>query len=120
MACLWGLFGPLVGVATLSNPPSPVGVLAGMIAGLIVLVPLGVILGLVGGRPGLTLFGGVGGAGLGAVTGMLVDPAGAPYAASMALIGGAVAGSTLHLVSKTLWLARTILRTSSRSLLHMR
>lgn len=117
MACLWGLFGLLVGVATLARPFSAVGVLAGMIAGMIVLVPLGVILGLAGGRPGPTLFGGVSGAGLGAVTGMLASPDGAAHTASVALIGGAVAGATLPLASSgALSLVRTSMLTAARFL----
>src|SRR5690349_15325118 len=99
MSCLWGFFGLLVGIAVLSGTPSAVSVLSGMLGGLVVLVPFGVILGLIGGQPGPTLFGGISGAGLGAVTGMLVSPAGAVHVASIALIGGAVAGATLHLTS---------------------
>jgi hypothetical protein len=115
MACLWGLFGVLVGVATLSRPLNAAGVIAGMVAGLIILVPLGVLLGLAGGRPGLTLVGGVGGTGLGAVTGLLAGAPDAPHLASMGLISGAVTGATLHLVFWTLSLVRTPLWTAYSS-----
>jgi hypothetical protein len=99
MACLWGLFGLVVGVATLPGAPNVVGVVAGMVAGLLVLLPFGVSLGLLGGEPGPTLFGGVSGAGLGVVTGLLSATGGTAHVASVALLGGAAAGATLHLAS---------------------
>jgi hypothetical protein len=115
MASLWGLFGTLVGLATLGGEPNAIGVLSAVLAGVIVLVPFGVVLGLAGGRPEPTLVGGVGGAGLGAVAGFLAGTDGVVQVASVAGIGGAVAGSTLHLASSwvlSLTRAATVVRRS--------
>jgi hypothetical protein len=109
MTLLWAFFGVGVGIATMSPGGGVISVSAGVIAGLIVLTPLGVLLGLMGGQAPLALLGGVCGAGLGGLLGMVTARAGALYIASIGLIGGALAGATLStFLSWALFLSRLL------------
>jgi hypothetical protein len=99
MACLWGLFGVLVGLASLPAGADPLRVVSGILAGVLVLIPVGLFFGLFGGQPRATLFGGVSGALLGVVVGVLNNPVGAARLTAVALIAGALCGATLHLAA---------------------
>jgi hypothetical protein len=109
MALLWALFGVVVGVATVPPGWGLIPVVAGVIAGPLVLTPLGVLLGLTGGHAWLALLGGVCGAALGGLLGLVVARGGALYVGSVGLIGGALAGATLSMtVSWAHFLARLL------------
>jgi hypothetical protein len=96
MACLWANFGVIVGLATAPPHSDAIGALAGVVAGLIVLVPLGAFLGALGGHLSLAAWGGVCGTGMGVGTAALAGSA-AMRVAPVTLIAGAAAGATLPL-----------------------
>ena len=102
MACTWCLFGVVVGIITLPPGHDFVATIAGMLAGTIVLVPLGLVLGLVGGQPSLTLWGGVTGAGVSALLGVAIQNVDLARLAPLALIGGAIAGATLPMATSSI------------------
>jgi hypothetical protein len=109
MALVWAFFGALVGVGVLPPEHGAIGIISGILAGLIVLTPLGVILALLGGQAPLALLGGVCGAGLSGLLSLFAPRAGTLYPASVGLIGGALAGATLSLVaSRALFLVRRL------------
>jgi hypothetical protein len=58
MLGVWGLIGSAVGVLT-AQTPGPVGIVAGIIAGMIVFTPIGAVLTLAGARARDSLFGAV-------------------------------------------------------------
>ena len=66
MLVVWGAIGVAVGVLT-TQTPGPIGIVAGIIAGMIVITPLGPLLTLMGGRARESM--------LGAVLGVVVVPA---------------------------------------------
>jgi hypothetical protein len=109
MAGAWALLGALIGFQTLPLAADVVRAISGVVAGVIILVPLGVFLGLAGGRPGPTLFGGAAGGALGIAASWLAGTGSSAPVVGVALLGGALAGATLHLVSAWLvFLVRTI------------
>src|SRR5438309_7502850 len=73
MAVLWLAFGILVGVCTTPSGLGWVGPVAGAIAGMIVLAPVGMILGLVGARRTETVAFGAFGLCLGAIAGLVLS-----------------------------------------------
>jgi hypothetical protein len=91
-AFVWTGFGLVVGV--LIAPPGPIGAVAGCIAGMIVLTPLGVLLGLIGGRWKETLLCGLVGFVLGTTGGAWGDAARTGYFAAAGLVYGGVVGAT--------------------------
>ena len=66
MLVVWGAIGMAVGVLT-AQTPGPIGIVAGIIAGVIVITPLGALLTLIGGRARESL--------IGAALGVLLVPA---------------------------------------------
>ena len=94
MTLLWALLGAVIGVATAPPHGGLIGVLAFIIAGVIVMPPLGVVLGLIGGEVRPTLGGALVGAGVGALVGMLAAPGSTAFVASVGLIGGGMVGAT--------------------------
>jgi hypothetical protein len=108
MVGAWGLFGILIGVSTLPPGADVVRTVSGVVAGVIILVPLGLVFGLAGGQPGPTLVGGIAGGGLATVANWLAGAGSTSPVVGIALLGGAMAGATLHLVSAwLLFLVRT-------------
>src|SRR6516162_5904221 len=71
LSLLWLGIGAFVGPASMPPDGGAVGVVSGLIAGLMVMAPLGVALGLMGARWKETLCGGVWGLVLGAAAGWL-------------------------------------------------
>jgi hypothetical protein len=97
MTLLWLGLGFLVGA--LSAPPERgiVAILAGAIAGMIVLPLIGAVLGFLGGKWRETLVGGVAGLMLGTLAGLFAggNPSDVRAFANMALVSGALVGATL-------------------------
>jgi hypothetical protein len=91
----WALLGAIVGAGALGPAPGWVGVAAGMVAGVLVLPPIGGVLGLIGARAGESLLGSMGGWGLGLLAGSLHGQVWMPGA--LGLITGAFLGATLPL-----------------------
>ena len=91
-ALIWCGFGIVVGIC-ISPEPTVIGMIAGSIAGMIVLTPLGAILGMMGGRPFEVLS--VGGVGLtvGSALGMVQGGDWRQWSA-MGLIMGGLVGAT--------------------------
>jgi hypothetical protein len=95
MLVVWGLIGSAVGLLTTPASGS-VGVVAGIIAGLVVLTPVGVMLTLAGGRARDSL----GGAGLGLAlafgsVGLGAGPAVPVAVVPFGLLAGALVGATV-------------------------
>lgn len=106
MALLWSLLGAGIGASTAPSSDL-IGLVSGILAGLIVLVPMGALLGLIGGRVKPVLVGVLCGAGVGALIGLL-DGAPIPSAfVQVGLIGGGLAGAT---TSALVWWARFVAR----------
>jgi hypothetical protein len=88
MTLLWLAFGILVGTGT--TPPSEgwIGSIAGALAGIIVLAPVGMVLGLCGARRTESMAGGAGGLCLGALAGLVVSGEAGPLAWTGLIFGG--------------------------------
>jgi hypothetical protein len=94
MTLLWLAVGVQVGILTLPER-SVVGVVAGMMAGMIVMPPFGAVLGLLGGYWKDALAGAVCGLGMGLGGGcLLVTADGLPQAAAIGLVAGGLIGAT--------------------------
>lgn len=88
----WFVLGIGAGVCLVPEP-TVIGVIAGLLAGVIILTPVGVLMGLIGGRVSETLAGG----GLGLAGGAVIALAqGGPMGQTIAtgLISGGLAGAT--------------------------
>ena len=92
MTLLWASFGLFVGI-DIAPPSGLIGFASCILAGLIVLTPIGPVLGLLGGRAKATLVGGLVGTLLGLLAGGFT-PAGISHLASTGLIFGGLAGAT--------------------------
>ena len=95
MLVVWGLIGSAVGVLT-AQAPGPIGIIAGLIAGVIVLTPVGAVLTLTGGRARDSLVG----AGVGLVLAFVLAGFGAAPVGSVAVVpfgilAGALIGATV-------------------------
>src|SRR5260370_2683951 len=93
MTLLWVLLGAAVGGITASHR-NVLGVVSGVLAGVILLLPLGAALGLIGARVKLCLIGALGGAVMGAFTGMLASALSVPAVTGVGLLGGGLAGGS--------------------------
>jgi hypothetical protein len=94
MLVVWGAIGAAVGVLT-AQTPGPIGIVAGIIAGLIVITPLGALLTLIGGRARESLLGAALGVVLVPALARLVAlPVTAVSLAPFGLILGALVGAT--------------------------
>jgi hypothetical protein len=94
MAVLWGVLGAVVGAGSNSVGVGAIAVISAMIAGTLVLSPLGVGLALIGGRPQESLFGGLGGWSVGALAGAITGVVSPLAQASFTLLVGALFGAT--------------------------
>jgi hypothetical protein len=94
MTLLWLGFGAVVG--TLTAPPEGgiVRVIAGTVAGMIVLPFMGAFLGMIGGKWRETFWGGVAGLLLGAIVGIATGQTAWLHIANVGLIGGGLVGAT--------------------------
>jgi hypothetical protein len=92
MTLLGSVFGAMVGI--LLAPPGPIGLVAGGLAGLVVLMPLGMVLGMAGGRWQEMLWCGAIGLALGILAGAVGDPARIRLFAAIGLVYGAIVGAT--------------------------
>ena len=94
MSLLWAAFGVLVGVGTTPAGEGWIGPVAGAIAGVIVLAPIGMILGLFGARRVETSACAAGGLCVGGIAGLATsgDPI---FLASSGLIFGGLLGATV-------------------------
>jgi hypothetical protein len=91
---VWAALGLSVGIS--QRPPGgAVAVLAGALAGLIVLTPLGLVCGLLGARPGTTAVGAFSGAALMALAAVASGIGQAGQGAALGLILGAIVGATV-------------------------
>jgi hypothetical protein len=91
-ALVWCGFGVVAGVS-IAPELTPIGLVAGVIAGVVVLTPIGVVMGLIGGRWMEMLVGGAVGTAAGVVAALLQSTAlGQPVA--LGLISGGLVGST--------------------------
>lgn len=89
---VWCAFGIVVGLFT-APEPTPIGVTAGLLAGLIVLAPVGVVAGLIGGRWLDMLIGGSLGA-IGGIVAALVQGSAWGEPITLGLISGGLIGAT--------------------------
>ena len=94
MAGVWLLFGVVVGAGSQPTEGGMLGVVAGIIAGVLVLPWLGVVLGLMGGRARETLLGGLPALLVGAAAGLAVGQADVVRWAGACLVFGGLAGAT--------------------------
>jgi len=90
---VWTAFGVLTGLLVIP-PTSLIALVSGVLAGTIVLCPLGLLLGLLGGEVKLSLAGGLAGAALGAFTALTLAPSGLTHVISVGLLSGGLAGAT--------------------------
>jgi hypothetical protein len=88
-----------------------IALVAGAIAGMLVLPPLGALLALVGGRPDEALAGGVSGLALGTAAGALGPGVAAGLAVGAGLLTGALVGTTFPLLVR---LTRRVARAAGR------
>lgn len=95
MSLLWLGFAVTVGPSTAPAEHGVIGLVAGALAGLIILVPVGVLLGLLGAGWKQTLCGALGGLLLGAAIGFLGGHTDAVRRAGTGLLTGALVGATL-------------------------
>ena len=95
MSLVWLGFAAFVGPASMPPGGGAVGLVSGLIAGVIVLAPLGAALGLIGGGWKATLCGGAVGLAAGAAAGWLGGEASVLTRAATGLIAGGIAGATL-------------------------
>jgi len=102
MALLWLGFGVFIGAAPHLARPSVIGVVAGLLAGVIVLTPMGVILGLIGGLWKETLAGGALGLLFGLGVGLVAGQGDLLRQANLFVIMGGLAGATLPAMLRTL------------------
>ena len=93
LAVLWLAFGVVVGACTTPAGGGWVCLVAGAIAGIIVLTPVGMVLSLIGARPRETMVCGLGGLALGALAGMAGSAEVGP-AAAFGLVFGGMVGAT--------------------------
>jgi hypothetical protein len=103
MTLMWLGFALAAGALAMPPGGGAVAVIAGMLAGTIVLVPLGVVLGLVGGRWKETLVGGVGGLLLGLLTALLGGQAAILSQGATGLVAGGLVGATLPGLLRRAW-----------------
>jgi hypothetical protein len=106
MVLLWTALGCAVGGMTIPTR-NLVGIVSGVLAGVILLAPVGAVLGLVGARARLVLIGALCGCVLGTLTGVLAASANLSGAVSVGMLGGAWAGAS---VSALLWWAQFLVR----------
>lgn len=95
MVVVWGVIGSAVGVLT-AQTPGPIGIIAGVIAGVIVLAPVGAVLALAGGRARDSLIGA--GAGLAlayGLAGLGAAPSTPVSVVPFGILAGALIGATV-------------------------
>lgn len=95
MALLWLAIGCFVGIGTAPRLTDVIGVISGIIAGTIVLVPVGVLQGLMGGRARTSVWGGTAGVLIGSLTAWIGGTGTWHTTASVGLLGGAMIGATI-------------------------
>jgi hypothetical protein len=95
MAALWTLFGIVVGSALM--PGDAIGLLAGAIAGALVLSGMGLLLGLLGGRVAESFVGGLAGALVALISGVLAGGKIDVFTLDLCLIIGGVMGANAAL-----------------------
>jgi hypothetical protein len=94
MVLVWLLFGVLMGVGTQPAEAGIISLIAGAIAGVLLLPWLGIVLGLMGGRARETLIGGLWGLLVGAVAAVAFGNEGVLHKASAGLVAGGLTGAT--------------------------
>lgn len=94
MSLLWLVFGVIVGAGTALPDGDAVRIVAGIIAGMIILPVIGAFLGLIGGRWRETLVGGIAGFLLAGSIGLATAQANLFPLANVGLVGGAIVGGT--------------------------
>jgi hypothetical protein len=98
MMLLWAFFGTCIGAGCGPSDAGMVGIIAGMIAGVIIMPWLGLVLGLLGAEVRCTLIGGVQGTIVGLLAGVACGVTPIAYVVHSGLIGGALAGGTVPFV----------------------
>jgi hypothetical protein len=114
MMFLWTLFGMFIGAGSGVEASGFAEVLAGIIAGALVMPWPGLCVGLLGGEVQPTLLGGVTGAIVGMFTAILCPVAPILPVAQVGLIGGALAGATVPMFMGQLRWQGKVLRTVLR------
>jgi hypothetical protein len=94
MALVWLTFGVVVGAGVAQPGNGALGLVAGIVAGVSVLLPVGLVLGLTGGRATETLIGGAAGQLSGFAASALGGWGNPTLMATAGLIYGALAGAT--------------------------
>src|SRR5262249_51436192 len=111
MTLLWLGLGLLVGAAVTPPDAGAIGLISFLLAGTIVLTPLGLALGLVGGQALESALGAAGGVALGAAGLLLLPPGGAPgLFATCVMIGGLVGATLGGVLRMTVWIAERAMR----------
>jgi hypothetical protein len=99
MMLLWMLFGMFIGVTGEAGASGFIGALAGLIAGALVMPWLGLCAGLLGAEVKPTLIGATAGALVGTLSGALWSEACPWSVGHVVLIGGALAGATVPVLT---------------------
>ena len=94
MMLAWLAVGAAVGIGTAGHSGNAIAIISGLLAGVIVMLPVGVLLALLGGAAKETLIGALLGAVMGAAIGALNDHTQMMAAANVGLLGGAWVGAT--------------------------
>ncbi len=116
MTVLWLGLGLLVGAASTPTGEGPIARVAFLLAGTIILTPLGLVLGLLGGQALETALGAAGGAVLGAAGLLLLPSGGPPRLFATSVLFGALVGATLGTVLRAIvWVAERALPRRSPS-----
>jgi hypothetical protein len=95
MALLWLVIGAVVGASVVRPGTGTPNLLAGVVAGMIVLGSLGILLGLIGGRWNEAAVGAASGQSIGLIAGVLGVTGGPVLLTTTGLIFGALVGSTI-------------------------
>jgi hypothetical protein len=111
MVILWAVFGAVCGACpSLARGANAIGVLSDALAGVIVTPFLGVFIALLGGQVKTTVLGGIWGAMIGGLAGLVPGAANVGFAVAIGLLVGGMAGGTFpQVLRSTAFLARSVM-----------
>lgn len=95
MMVVWAAIGALSGILVAPQPRTPISIIAGVIAGLIVMTPVGAVLALFAARRAEVLIAALLGLGVGAAVAVCLGRSDVSALANQGLVMGGLFGSTL-------------------------